>query len=346
MEDTSFTRENVTEPAAAAEEARIAVPDASVNTQPEQKSKKKRSKVHRVNAIMVWIMMAPGLLYLLINNFLPLYGLTMAFREPDFSLDSVLFSPFNGFENFEFIFSDPTIWLYVRNTILYNLVFMALNIVIPITVAILFTLIRAKWAKKTYQTCLLFPNLMSWVIVSYIALALFSNENGLINAIIKACGGTGFDFYSEDAQPYWPVILTLFNVWKTVGFQFLFYYSALLGINPSLYEAAKLDGATYWQQVKYVSLPGIKPMIITLFVMGLAGMFRSDYGLFYLVTSNAGPLYPVTQTIDTFVFNALKGNGDFVSSSAVGLLQSVIGFILIVGANLVLRKVDKENALF
>lgn len=345
MEQTSITQEEVVESGVALESEPTVAQETAEGDRRKSK-KKNRSKVHRANSIMVWIMMVPGLAYLLINNFLPLYGLTMAFREPDFSLDSVLFSPFNGFENFEFIFQDPTIWMYVRNTVLYNLVFMALNIVIPVAVAILFTTIRSKAAKKTYQTCMLFPNLMSWVIVSYIALALFSNENGLINALIEACGGERFDFYSEDAQPYWPFILTAFNVWKTVGFQFLFYYSALLGINPSLYEAARLDGATFWDQVRYISLPGIKPMVITLFVMGLAGMFRTDYGLFYLVTSNAGPLYPVTQTIDTFVFNALKGNGDFVSSSAVGLLQSVIGFILILSANFVLRKVDKENALF
>ena len=307
---------------------------------------KKKFKFLTGNALMVWLMMLPGLAYLLINNYLPLYGLTMAFREPDFSLPSVLFSPFNGFENFEFLFQDSTIWLYVRNTILYNIAFMALNIVIPVIAAILFSNIRSKIAKKTYQTCVLFPNLMSWVIVSYIALALFSNENGMINALIKATGGTGIDFYSEDAQKYWPFILTFFNIWKTVGFQFLFYYSAMLGISPSLYEAARLDGANYRQQILHITLPSIKPTVITLFVLGLAGMMRSDYGLFYLVTSNAGPLYPVTQTIDTFVFNALKGNGDFVSSSAVGLLQSIIGFILIVSANLFLRKIDKDSALF
>lgn len=298
------------------------------------------------NTIVVVLMMLPGVIYLLINNYLPMYGITMAFREPDFSLNNVLNSPFNGFENFKFLFENDQLWLYIRNTVLYNVVFIVLNIVVPVTMAILFTNIRSKTAKRIYQTAILLPYLMSWVVVSYIAYALFSSESGMFNGIIRQFGGKTFDFYSEDAMAYWPFILTFFNMWKGVGFSFLFYYSSMIAINPSLYEAAKLDGATYGQQVRHITLPGIKPTVIMMFILGIARIFSSDYGLFYLVTKNSGPLYPVTQTIDTFIFNSMMGSGDIVSSSAAGFLQAIIGFVLIVVSNLIIRKLDPDSAMF
>ena len=298
------------------------------------------------NSFMVVLMMLPGIAYLIINNYMPMYGMTMAFKEPDFSLDNVLFSPYCGFDNFEFLFENPMMGKYILNTVLYNIVFLVLNIVIPVTLAILFTAVRNKTAKKIYQTCILLPYLMSWVIVSYIAYALFAGEGGMINGILKSMGKETMDFYSSDAIGMWPFVLTFFNMWKGVGFTFLFYYSSIIAISPSLYEAAKLDGASYMQQVRKITLPSIKPTIIMMFILGIARIFSSDYGLFYLVTKNSGPLYPVTQTIDTFVFNSLKGAGDLTSSSAAGFLQAIIGLILVVTANLIIRKVDKESAMF
>jgi len=298
------------------------------------------------NKILVWIMMVPALLYLFFNNYMPLYGITIAFKELDFSLNNIFASPWNHFENFKFLFETNDIWIYVRNTILYNLVFLVINLIVPVTMAILFTNIRGKRLKTFYQTAILLPYLMSWVIVSYIGFALFSGENGMINALITGQGGEAINFYSKDAIMYWPFILTFFNMWKGTGFTFLFYYSACLAISPSLYEAAKLDGATYWQQVRHITIPGIKPIIITMFILGLAAIVRSDYGLFYLVTKNSGQLYDVTQTIDTFVFNALKGEGDIALSSAASVLQSIVGFVLVVASNLVLKKVSPDNALF
>lgn len=298
------------------------------------------------NKAIVWLMMLPGLVYLFINNYMPMYGITIAFKAPDFSLDSLFDSPWNHFENFQFLFETDEIWLYVRNTVLYSVTFLVLNIIIPVTMAILFTNIRGKRLKGLYQTVILLPYLMSWVVVSYIAFALFSGENGMINALISSNGGTKINFYGADAKWAWPFILTFFNMWKGVGFSFLFYYSACLAISPSLYEAAKLDGASYWKQVWHVTLPGIKPVVITMFILGLGSLVRSDYGLFYLVTKNSGQLYEVTQTIDTYVFNALKNDGNIAMSSAASVLQSLVGFVMIVAANLILKKVSPENAMF
>lgn len=298
------------------------------------------------NFILVWLMMLPGLTYLFFNNFLPMYGITIAFKRLDFSLENVLASPYIGFENFEFLFESDAILIYIRNTVLYNAAFIILNIIVPVTLAILFTSIRGKRLKGLYQTMILLPFLMSWVVVTYMAFALFSGENGLFNSWIVANGGSRINFYGERAKAFWPFILVFFNMWKGTGFTFLFYYASVIAISPNLYEAAKLDGASYWQQVKYITLPSIKPIIITMFILGIANIFRTDYGLFYLVTKNSGQLYDVTQTIDMFVFNALKGQGDLVQSSAASVMQSLVGFVLVVSANLVLRKVDSDNALF
>ncbi len=297
--------------------------------------------------IVVMLMMLPGIVYLFINNYMPMYGVTIAFREPDFS--NFFGSKWNDFENFTFIFETSDIWLYVRNTVLYNLVFMVLNISLPVILAILFCEIRGKISKKIYQTCILLPFLMSWVIVSYITFALFSNESGMINGILRSCGMKTIDFYQE--QKYWPFILTFFNTWKSIGYNFLFFYSAVLAINPSYYEASKIDGASYMQQVRHITLPGIKTTIITMFILSLSKMFYSDFGLFYLVTNQGGngALYEVTQTIDSYVYMLLKDpviGGDIYGASALGILQAVMGFILIVAANAVLRKVDPESSLF
>ena len=162
-----------------------------------KKGIKIRKHKNMTNKVMVCLMMLPGLLYLLINNYLPMYGITMAFREPDFSLNNVLNSPFNGFENFKFLFENDQLGLYIRNTVLYNIVFIVLNIVIPVTMAILFTNIIGKTIKRVYQTAILLPYLMSWVVVSYIAFALFSTESGMFNGIIKFFGGFRTLFFKK-----------------------------------------------------------------------------------------------------------------------------------------------------
>ena len=213
------------------------------------------------------------------------------------------------------------------------------------TISILFTFVRGK-VKNVYQTLILLPYLMSWVIVSYVTYALFSGESGMLNAMITNAGGERVNFYGRDMQWLWPFVFIFFNTWKGTGFTFLFYYSAILAISPSLYDAAKLDGAGFWKQVRYVTVPGLKSTMVTMLIMGLAGIFRSDYGLFYLLSQNSGQLYEVSQTIDTFIFNALKGQGDLVTSSAAGILQSLVGLILVVTGNLVIKKIDPDSSLF
>lgn len=307
-----------------------------------EKMTKKKWNWSRI--LPIWLMMLPGVAYLVINNLLPLYGITIAFRELDYSV-GILNSPFNGLKNFQLLFQNPSIWRLLRNTISYNIFFIVLDIVFPVTIAILFNTIRSRGAKKLYQTSILFPNVLSYVLISYIVYAFLSNETGFLNkSILEPFFGKTINFYTE--PKYWPLILTVVHMWKGVGFGLVIYLSALSGIDQDLYEAAKIDGASWWGCTKNVTIPGLKNMIITMFIMSLAGIIRSDFGLFYQVTKNIGALYPTTQTLDVYVYNTLMNSVDITSSSAVSAFQSLVGFVLIIGANLLVKKVAPERAMF
>jgi putative aldouronate transport system permease protein len=296
-------------------------------------------------AIPVYLLMIPGLAYFIMNNYLPMYGITIAFRKLDFKA-GVFNSPFNGFDNFKFLFASNAIWEAIRNTLLYNIVFIILGTVLGIAVAILFNEISNKTAKKFYQTSILLPYLMSMVVVSYLAFAFLSADTGFINKSIvePATGGKFVSFYQE--KVYWPFILVFVHHWKGVGFSMIIYYASILGISPEFYEAAKVDGATKWQQIKFITLPHLKPIVITMFILSISKIFASDFGLFYQIPKNSGSLYSVTQTIDTYVFNMLMNQNNISMSSAASVMQAIVGFILVIAANMVIRKVSKEDALF
>ena len=292
----------------------------------------------------LYLMFVPGAVYLFINCYIPMFGIQIAFRQYN-ARYGVYKSPWVGFDNFEFLFKTKDAWVMVRNTLLYNLVFIALGTVCAVAVAIILHEIRAKKSKQLYQTVILIPFLISMVIVSYLAFAFLSNSTGYINnSILKAFGATPKDWYNT--PKYWPFILVIINLWKGLGYNMILYYSTICGIDGTLYEAAVVDGATRWQRIVNVTLPGLKSTIIILTLMALGGIFRSDFGLFYQVPQASGPLMSVTQTIDTYVYRGLMQTNNIGMSAAAGFYQSVVGFVLVVSANLIVRKIDDESALF
>lgn len=292
-----------------------------------------------------YIMFIPGLAYLLINNYLPLYGLQLAFKQFSYR-KGITGSDWIGFKNFKFLFATKDAFIMIRNTLLYNIIWILIGIVFGVTVAILFNEILNKTAKKFYQTAILLPYLMSMVVVAYLVYAFLSTDTGLINNTILEgwLGKDGVAWYSE--SKYWPFILTFVQQWKQIGFGMLLYLSSLVGIDKTYYEAAMLDGATKWQQIKAITLPLLKPTIIMLMILNIGQIFRSDFGLFYQVPMNQGALYSTTQTIDTYVFRALLVNNNMGMSAAASFLQSVVGFIFIVAANTIVRKMDENSSLF
>lgn len=290
----------------------------------------------------LFLMMAPGLVYLFINNYVPMAGLIVAFKNYNV-VDGIFGSPWVGFINFEYLLKDA--FAITRNTLLYNLVFITLNTILGIIFAIFICDVRNKKLKTVYQSAILLPFLMSIVIVSYITFAFFSADNGLMNnTIIPALGKEPAAWYQE--PKYWPVILVIVNCWKGVGYGCLIYISSITGIDPAFYEAAELDGASKWEQIKYITLPSIAPSIITLTLLNIGRIFYADFGLFYQVTQNSGQLYSTTNVIDTYVYRGLLQVGNIGMASAAGFYQSVIGFVLVLAANLIVRRFSKENALF
>ncbi len=303
-----------------------------------------RTKAKMKKWLPLYLMMLPGVLYLLINNYFPMFGLIIAFKKVDFS-KGILASDWVGFRNFTFLFATKDAFTITRNTLLYNVSFIVINTVLGIIFAIFICDIVSKRAKKIYQSAILFPFLMSMVVVGYIVFAFFSMKNGIVNkTILPMLGMKDIFWYNE--PKYWPAILIFVNTWKGVGYGCLIYISSINGIDPSFYEAAQLDGASKWKQIKFITLPSLTPSIITLTLLSIGRIFYSDFGLFYQVPRNSGMLYSTTNVIDTYVYRGLMELGNIGMSSAAGFYQSIVGFALVLISNFVVRRISKENALF
>lgn len=292
----------------------------------------------------LYLMMLPALLYLLINNYIPMAGMVIAFKKLNFA-KGIWASPWAGLKNFKFLFASKDAWIITRNTLLYNVAFILVNMVVGIAIAILITEVRNTKLKKVYQSAILLPFLMSMVILSYIVYALLSAENGLVNnSILPLFHIDPIQWYQK--PKYWPAILIIANCWKGVGYGCLIYIASLIGIDPSFYEAARLDGASKWQEITKITLPSLVPTIITLLLLSIGRIFYSDFGLFYQVPMNSGVLFPTTNVIDTYVYRALIEQGNVSMSSAAGVYQSLVGFCVVMLSNWIVRKVDKDQALF
>ena len=292
----------------------------------------------------LYLMMLPALLYLLINNYIPMAGMVIAFKKLNFA-KGIWASPWAGLKNFKFLFASKDAWIITRNTLLYNVAFILVNMVVGIAIAILITEVKNIKLKKLYQSAILLPFLMSMVILSYIVYALLSAENGLVNnSILPLFHMDPIQWYQK--PKYWPAILIIANCWKGVGYGCLIYIASRIGIDPSFYEAARLDGASKWQEITKITLPSLVPTIITLLLLSIGRIFYSDFGLFYQVPMNSGVLFPTTNVIDTYVYRALIEQGNISMSSAAGVYQSLVGFCVVMLSNWIVRKVDKDQALF
>jgi putative aldouronate transport system permease protein len=320
----------------------VTVKKLNVQTIIEKKTNTRMLKMKRY--LPLFIMMTPGIIYLLINNYLPMFGLIIAFKDIDYA-KGILASVWIGFKNFEYLFSTRDAYVITRNTILYNGGFIILNTVLAIGVAIMLNEIKNKLAKGFYQSVILLPFLISMVIVSYLGFAFLSEDVGYLNkTILPLLGIEGISWYNE--AKYWPYILTFINMWKGVGFLCVIYLAAIIGIDQQYYEAATLDGANKWKQIIHITIPSIMPVIVMMTLLAIGRIFYSDFGLFYQVPMNSGTLYDTTNVIDTYVYRGLMQLGDIGMSSAAGLYQSIVGFVLVLLSNYLVRRKSKDNALF
>jgi putative aldouronate transport system permease protein len=298
----------------------------------------------RSNTGPLFLIAAPGLIYLLINNYIPMFGIVIAFKNIDFG-KGILKSDWAGLKNFEFLFKTNDAYIMIRNTLLYNLVFIVLGTLCAVLIAVLMYEIVKYSFSRVIQAGLILPNLISMVVVSYIVYAFLSTDRGFVNtSILKLFGKEEINWYA--AEKYWPFIIVVVQIWKTAGYSSIVYMAAIAGIDPSLYEAARMDGAGKLAQVFRITLPQLKPTMIIMVLFAIGRIFSSDFGLFYQVPMNSGALYGTTQTIDTYVYRALMQLGDIGMSSAAGVFQSVVGFALVLCANYLVRRVDPDSALF
>ena len=312
----------------------------------EKLTMKDRMKRFRNNKELL-LLTIPGAIWFLVFAYLPMFGVIVAFKRWRIHggfFESLMNSKWVGFDNFKFLFQNRDAWLITKNTVLYNIVFIILGIVLPVTLAILLNELLNKKLAKFYQSSMFLPYFLSWVVVSYCLYAFLSPEKGYVNGILQSMGGKGISWYTE--PKYWPFIIIFMSQWKAVGYGTVVYLASICGIDKSYYEAAMIDGASKFQQIKYITVPLLKPVMIIMFITSIGGMFRGDLGLFYQLPKDSGALYPVTNVIDTYVYRGLMNLGDIGMSSAASLYQSFVGLILIVTSNAIVRKVDEENAFF
>ncbi len=289
------------------------------------------------------LMAFPAMLCLLLFNYLPMLGLVMAFK--DFRYDKgILGSDWVGFNNFDFFFSSQSAWRVTRNTIGYNAVFIVLGLLIAIIFALMLNEIFSRKLVKFYQTVMFFPYFISWIVVSYMAFAFLNMQHGILNSMLESLGLNSVNWYTEAS--YWPFILIFTNIWKQTGYSSVIFYAGLMSIDKQYYEAASIDGATKLQLITKISIPFLTPLIVVLALLAIGRIFYADFGLFYHLPKNIGMLYSTTDVIDTYVYRSLRVVGDIGMSTAAGLYQSMVGFLLVVGTNAIVKKINKDNALF
>ncbi len=291
----------------------------------------------------LYLMAAPAVILIFIFSYLPLIGLVMAFQDLDLS-KGIFTSPWAGLMNFKFLFATSDAWVITRNTIFYNVIFIAGGLVLSVALALLINELTSKKLQKILQTIYIMPFFLSMVVVAMIMLSLFHFEFGYVNSIIKENGGKAVYWYARTDVWWWLLIVVHF--WKSIGYSSILYTAVISGISQEFYEAAALDGASRWQQIRYITLPHLRTIMCINLIRSCGNIFRGDFGLFYTVTNNEGSLYPVTNISDTYIYNALKGSTNIGMATAAGFYQSVVGFILVVTVNKIVKHMDADSAMF
>ena len=304
---------------------------------------KKKKKFNPGNAQLWALSIVPAALVFLFS-YVPMFGIIIAFKDYKFAR-GIFGSEWNGFDNFQYLLSSTTFGRITRNTLVMNLIFIFVGLVAAVSLAVVLYRLTSRRFTKVYQTILITPNFLSWVVVAYMAYAILHPQNGTLNGLLESFGMKPVDWYGKPGA--WPWILMVANTWKHVGMNSVIYYAALMGIDSSLFEAAEVDGATQRQVTRYILIPCITSVMIMLTILNIGSIFRADFGLFYQVTRNVGALYETTDVIDTYIFRSLRAaNTNMGVTTAIGLLQSVVGLIMVVTTNYIVGKIDPDSQLF
>lgn len=314
-----------------------------------QGKKKARHKKWSRDDTELTLLSLPTVVWYCLFSYLPMFGIIIAFKNYKLSgghgfLYSLLHSEWAGFDNFKYFFTSNAFSMLLRNTILYNIAFIIISATVAVGGALMLSSMRNKRGSKVYQTMMFLPYFMSWVVVSYFVYAILTPERGYLNGIITSLGGNPIMWYQE--AKYWPFILVFLNTWKGMGYGMVIYLASITGIDPALYEAAVMDGATKWQQTKHITLPSIKPVLVMMLILDCGKIFNSDFGLFYQVTGQIPQsLYETVSTFDTFVYKAIQTGAPIGKTAAASFFQAICSCATILIANWVVSKIDKENTI-
>ena len=300
-------------------------------------------RLRRKDNFQLLTLTLPGLALLILFKYMPMYGLVLAFKKFR-AADGIWGSAWNGLKNFQFFFRSGLLGRLLTNTIGLNVLFLIVNTVVTVVLALLLFELTNRKAIRIYQTVIFLPFVVSWAAASYALYANLSESFGIINNVLEFFGLPSVAWYKEAG--YWPIILLVCYLWKQVGYGMIIYYGNLMAVDSSYYEAATLDGANRVQKAWYISWPAIRPVVIMFFVLTLGRVFSADFGLFYYLPMNSTFLYETTDVVDTYVYRALREAGNVGMSSAIGLLQSVCGFIVLIIANTFAKKIDEGGAVF
>ncbi|WP_438444186.1 ABC transporter permease [Gorillibacterium sp. sgz5001074] len=291
----------------------------------------------------LYVMALPGILFLILFAYLPMAGHIIAFKQFRIT-EGIWGSPWNGIENFRFLFGG-TDWIRITtNTLGLNALFIFFGLGTAVIISILLNEIRSRIYKKLAQTFIFLPYFVSWLVVSLMVFGLLNSTNGLINLQLEKWEMSGVDWYSSPS--YWPAILTVVNVWKFAGYNSVIFLAAISGISDELYESATIDGASRLKQILHITLPMLRPTIIILTLLAIGRIFYGDFGMIYGIVGENSLLFPTTDVIDTYSYRALRGLGDFGMASSVSLYQSVMGLITILLFNGIIKLYDPDSRLF
>lgn len=300
---------------------------------------------HKVIAnLSLFLMTLPGLVMLFIFNYMPMFGLVIAFKDYRFA-KGIFGSEWVGFKNFQWLFGPGMGWRIVRNTVFYNVLFIFSGLVGSLTLAMLVNEIHKNRLSRVYQAMSFLPHFVSWVVVGIFANFFLRSDGGLINKLLESLGSDPVFFYRS--AEYWPVILVVVNLWKGVGFGTITYLTGIMGIPEEFYEAAQIDGANRWQQIRHITLPLLLPLVITVTLLQLGGIFRGNLEMFnQMVGTNNPLLYRTTDIIDTFVFRSLLELFNLGMAGAAGLFQSLVGLVMIMVTNWTVKRIRADRALY
>lgn len=292
---------------------------------------------------VLYLMALPAIVFLIIFAYVPMYGIQIAFREFNF-VDGISRSPWIGLKNFEFFFKSDFFMVTTLNTLKLNLMFIFGGLIIQVFTAILLNEVINVPTKKLFQTAMFFPFFISWIVVDSFVRGLLNDRFGVINNIIRSLGGEGVAWYNIAA--YWPYILLLLSIWKGLGYGTVIYLAKITSIDNEYYEAAKIDGANKFQEITWITLPMLKPTIILLLLIAFGGLFGGDFTMIYGLIGDNGMLLPTTEIISTYTYRAMRVNAQFGNAAAVGLYQSVMGFLLVLFSNQLVKRYEKDSAIF